>query len=110
MKEHSERETPRATEGSGAVKRSGTEPYGVQIPAGPPHHGATSDRGRGPPIGNQSARKYREFEKPFDSLKIAYTIESKNGVLRFYRDLIHWTAEGQIPEGRAGALPHLLDG
>ncbi len=32
----SQREKQRAAEGSGVVKRSGTEPSGVRIPAGPP--------------------------------------------------------------------------
>jgi hypothetical protein len=32
------REKPRAAEGSGAVSRSATKPYGVRIPAGPPQN------------------------------------------------------------------------
>ncbi len=41
---------------------------------------------------------------------MTHEIESKNGVLQFYRDLINWTVEGRLPERRAGALAHLLDG
>lgn len=72
---------------------------------------------RGAPLGNQNARKYEKVEqngevKPgkIESPKITYSIENKKGVLRLYRDAIHWTIEGRLPDRRAGVLAHLLDG
>ena len=72
---------------------------------------------RGAPLGNQNARKYEKVMengevKPgkIESPKITFSIESKKGVLRLYRDAIHWAVEGRLPDRRAGVLAHLLDG